>query len=238
MAPNSRFEQLPVETKQAIFSSLTDIASLRAAVLTCSSLYHAFKNAEDLITASVMLNEIDIDVLPEAFIAHASETWTQNTLFAAEHLQSRQPVSPKARFKISELIHLGKTAQYVNYFAKDFAEKALLEMVIAVRMGNQYQKFGDGPSSRVASREEMNRIKRALYMFEIHCNICSSLSQSQPVQAQFHGAPAVIFCRRFSPWENEQLASVYDYLFSIVAPGIRSLSLSAMTFILINMSSF
>jgi hypothetical protein len=206
--PRSRLEQLPLEAKQAILSSLTDISSLKATALTCSSLYHAFKNAEELIFTEVLINEIDISVLPEALIAHKSETWCKPSLFAAENLQSRQPISSKTRWKIPELLPLCKAAQHVNYFAANFAETALSSKPRIT-----------GPPSR----EEMNRFKRAFYRFEIYCNMFARIDPPSGLfQPQVHAAPAAIFFACFSPWENEQLACVYDYLFSIIAPGMPS----------------
>ena len=166
----------------------------------------------------VLLNEIDIDILPEAIIAHKSKTWTRPPVFAAEHLQSRQPICPKKRWKISELLPLSKTAKNINYFTHDFASQTL-----AAR-----------PSISVPlSREELNRIKRAFYRFEIYGNIFTSLSPpTQTFQGQVHEGPVTIFFACFSPWENEQLASVHDYLFSIVAPSMFYLLFPTLLFIL------
>lgn len=65
-AGTSTIEQFPTELKQCILSALPDIHSLRALTPTCSSFYHAFKNAESLITPQVFQNQFDPDVLPEA----------------------------------------------------------------------------------------------------------------------------------------------------------------------------
>ena len=202
----SWLEQLPLEAKQAILSSLTDIASLKATALTCSSFYYALKNAEQLIITEVLFNEIDIDVLPEAIVAGKVKTWTRTAVFAANIFQSRQPISPKKRWEISELLPLSKIAKHINFFAADLAEKALASMP---------------PVSLPPSREELNRIKRALYRFEIYCNLFRSLgSSTQVLQPRLHGPRANAFFGCFSAWENEQLTCVYDYLFSAVAPGI------------------
>ena len=58
-ATGSGLEQLPFEAKQVILSAFTDVSSLKAAALTCSSLYHALKNAEELTITEVLLSEID-----------------------------------------------------------------------------------------------------------------------------------------------------------------------------------
>lgn len=208
-AARSRLEYLPLEAKQAILSSLTDIAALQATALTCSSLYHAFKNAEQIIVGEVFLNQVDIDVLPEALIAHASKSSTQAGGFAAENLRTRLLITNK-RWKISEVLPLSNFSRYVNYFAVDFARKAL---------ASSPRETASGPS-----REELNRIKRAFYRFEIYRNMVSTLEPSSRRFLIAHRAPSLIFMESFSPWENEQLACVHDYLYSILAPGKSSSS--------------
>jgi hypothetical protein len=206
----SRLEQLPLEAKQAILSALTDIESLRATALTCSSLYHAFKHAEDLIIAEVLLNEIDVGVFPEALLAQKSTVRTKIHGFAAEHLQTRQPVIPKKRWRYSEVLPLGRLAKCINYFAGDFASNTL-----AARP----------PVTLPPSREELNRIKRAFYRFEIYSNIFDGMSppswasQSLVPQGQVQLTPWAIFFASFSPWENEQLACVHDYFVTLLAPS-------------------
>jgi hypothetical protein len=206
-ASRSPLEQLPLEAKQAILSALTDLTTLKATALTCSSLYSAFKNAEELIITQVLLNEVGIDVLPEAIIAHASKTGAKPEAFTSEHLQTRNPLR-KVRWKFSEALPLSNSAKYVNYFACDFAKSGLATKLDV--------------SALDPSREELDRIKRAFYRFEIYSNIFPSMGPPEqrlpPIQNM---APATFF-ENFSPWENEQLACVHDYLFSIFAPSIFS----------------
>ena len=111
--------------------------------LTCSSLYNAFKDAEELIITEV-LNEIDVEVFPEAFIAQKLTVWTKPPIFAAEHLKIRQPITSKKLWK--EVLPLSRLAKYVDYFAADFALKAL---------------DARPPVTLPPSREELNRIRRA-----------------------------------------------------------------------------
>jgi hypothetical protein len=80
MAVVSMIERLPLELKQDLLAALADLASLRSAALSCPSMYHAFVNAEKLITNQVVNNQIDAAVLPEAVGALKSsrpQPWNQ-----------------------------------------------------------------------------------------------------------------------------------------------------------------
>jgi hypothetical protein len=59
----SAFEMLPIEARQAIMCAITTVESLRSMALACSSFFHAFKDAEVLITTQVLTNEVGLDVL-------------------------------------------------------------------------------------------------------------------------------------------------------------------------------
>ena len=65
-------ESLSVELVQMVLSALPDVSSLQAAALSCPRLHFTFLEAEAAITAQVLLNQIDISVLPEAIVAFES----------------------------------------------------------------------------------------------------------------------------------------------------------------------
>ena len=63
--------------------------------------------------------------------------------------------------------------------------------------------------------QEMRRLERAFYRFEIYANIFG-----HPKARPFTGEEqASAFFGRFSPWENEQLACVHYHLMQLVIPG-------------------
>lgn len=66
------------------------------------------------------------------------------------------------------------------------------------------------------STNEVTRIERSLYRFEIYCNLFRD-------SAQFTFAPGPeqreAYFSKFSPWENEQLACVQDYLSGAIREG-------------------
>ena len=64
------------------------------------------------------------------------------------------------------------------------------------------------------TRTEMERIRRALFRFELYCNIfLKSLDRPGPDERK------ELFLDRFSPWENEQLVTMYEYLLQRMSIG-------------------
>lgn len=213
-AATSTIEQFPTELKQCLLSALPDIHSLRALTLSCSSFYHAFKNAESLITPQVVRNQFDSDVLPdvlpEAVIAlKASRLPTlmrPNLLdFSQDFLRSR--TAPTETWTLSTALPLSKLQLSVEYFATAF----IAEMF---NRSSALGCFDTAPPSWPVSRDERNRIHRAFYRFEIYCNL---FRQSKLFR---NAEQKQTFFSRFSYWENEQLACIHDYLFRAVCPGV------------------
>ncbi|KAI0112211.1 hypothetical protein GGR51DRAFT_568997 [Nemania sp. FL0031] len=75
--PKSRpnlINRLPPEIAFKILSALPDIRSLQAVVLSCRTFYSAFSGIKDSIANNVLLNQVDIDVLPEAITMSAAKS--------------------------------------------------------------------------------------------------------------------------------------------------------------------
>jgi hypothetical protein len=201
-------EKLPLELKQDLLSALADVASLRSAALSCPSMYRAFMNAEELITSQVVENQIDADVLPEALVALMSsrpQPWTMQGVadFIHHHLHARTYL-PRS-WTLSEALPLGRLHSGVERFAAELIAEML----------NPSSAFAyiDAPPGWSASKTEMDRVQRALYRFEVYCNLFRG-----PKKFEL-GDIEELFLFRFSYWENEQLACVHDYLFRAVCPG-------------------
>ncbi|KAH8582380.1 hypothetical protein B0O99DRAFT_603455 [Bisporella sp. PMI_857] len=74
--------------------------------------------------------------------------------------------------------------------------------------------------SAVPTQGETARIKRALYRFEIFCNVFRRTRPRVPVPDEYLDH----FCCRFSPWENEQMGCIQDFLFRLVSPVVNELA--------------
>jgi hypothetical protein len=201
----SPLETLPVETRQAILAELPDVRYLKSAALSCPSLYHAFVSAERILTCKVLQRQIPRDVLPEAVAALQSASvnpWprleTQN--FMSKYFFTRR--RPRPKWNLSQALSMVTLYDHVKFFAKQFSYDAL--------NSSQLENSIYPPS-----RAEIARIERALYRFQIYCNLFPGLKRPL-FDASFQKS---VFFNKFSPWENEQVAAIHDYLHRCVSPG-------------------
>ena len=211
MASKVRLESLPSEIIQHLLCFIPDVTSLWSTILTCSSLYNAFINAEALITSHVVKNFIDVDVLPEAVAALKSSRLApfkrdRVLEFVQSQLVSRK--SPQISWILPEALPLSNLHQAVEYFAASFALRTLARLSPSAFAGT----LPEYP----LSPEELYRIQRALYRFEIYCN----LFRGRKSGALDINEQQEVFFSKFSPWENEQLGCVHDYLFHLISPGM------------------
>jgi hypothetical protein len=144
-------------------SALPDASTLRSMALTCASFYDILKGAESMVTGNVVMNDVGIDILPEAIAALESRDLflapEELPEFASRQFKSRQ-VHQRLR-RLSTALSMSEFYQHVLHFAADFA-------IIFVRSSSLADSEipADWPS-----RSEKSRIKRALYRFEIYCNM-------------------------------------------------------------------
>jgi hypothetical protein len=133
-SPKPALELLPIEVKQAIMSTFTDVWSLRCMALPGPSMYYAFAEAEVPIASKVLLSEVEFDVFPEAAAALESsriKPWTRQCIqgFIFQHLQSRG--TPPQKWTISDALLISKLYDHVHYFATDVASKTLVRAPIS-----------------------------------------------------------------------------------------------------------
>ncbi|KAI0440401.1 hypothetical protein F4803DRAFT_577671 [Xylaria telfairii] len=150
--------KLPAKILRMILSELPTIPSLHAAILSCASFYHVFRRCEETIMEQVLLNQIDVEVLPEAIVTTESAS-----LVALE----RRPTLPEW-WTLSHAFALSVFHLSVEAWTEKF--------VAATLTGYPF----DQPQP-LATRQEICRIQRALYRFEVHCNICG------PKESDFRG---------------------------------------------------
>ena len=214
MASSSLLENLTLELLQYIVGLLPDPSSLCSAILASSTMYNAFIQVEVPVTSQVVRNLIDVDVLPEAAAAWKSSHlagFTRNLLqnFVDDQLRPRQ--APPLSWTLSEALSLNDLQRHVEHFSLDFASRVSKKLFESSDSNTMPWNF--------PTPSEHRRIQRAFYRFEIYCNLF-----------RFRKPPAfdineqrTVFFSRFSPWVNEQLGCVHDYLFYKLSPGGRSL---------------
>ncbi|KAL5316917.1 hypothetical protein ACEPPN_015969 [Leptodophora sp. 'Broadleaf-Isolate-01'] len=209
----SPIELLPIETQQAILSSLTDIASLQQCALSCPTLYSSYKAAEKIIIAQALSNQIGNGVLPEAVIALSSSrlTFIELESFTATNFQKRQPVPEVYTF--TDALLMSQFHSSVDFLTKDFVQKALA----ASRFVESVESAVPAPPTTT----EIDRIQRAFYMFEIYRNIFTRHYFNRQWGS---GAQQGMFFQYFSVWQNEQLACVHDYLVQLIIPAFNEIA--------------
>ncbi|KAI0876893.1 hypothetical protein GGS24DRAFT_498331 [Hypoxylon argillaceum] len=211
----SWIERPPTEIVCMILSALPDVASLLAAVLSCPRFYAALLGDEASVTSRVVLNQIDVSVLPEATAAWESSQLRprnndgQNKKaimdFVARNIRQRQ-TTPKS-WSLKEALRLGRLYSCVEQWAKKFAEKTLAS--------NAASRALPG-----ATDMEIFRIQRALYRFEIYCYLFRETPELPFISSSLRNS---LFFAHFAPWENEQLGCIYHFLIGAFSQDFSTL---------------
>lgn len=205
--PPNPFLSLTLELKHIIFSALPDTRSLISLILTCSSFYHTFLDAESLIIKSILRSQVGLDLIFDATIVFKSTTLKAYSNDAAIELlksYTKQDFACLSQiWKLRDALAVGGLHDNIEFFSRDFASLALsIDPVTGL----------DEASPSPLSLLESTRIKRTFYRYELFCNIFRKREDIQFGKAASE-SPQSIFFSICAPWENEQLACVRDYLF-------------------------
>lgn len=201
----STFENLPSEMMLEILGSLTDIRSLIAITCSCTKIYKTSTEAQPTIVPRVLSRELGNEILPEAIavLQSSKSTWTKSTAqkFLSETLNERK--IPNHNWSIADGVAVSRLYHQITQLATNFSSEA--SSVVGTTV----------------SKIELNRFQRAFYRFEMYYNIFGG--PNNPLMSVEEQRDA--FFSNFSPWENEQLACVHDYLYRLLIPGKYMLTL-------------
>ncbi|MCJ1283012.1 hypothetical protein MMC26_002339 [Xylographa opegraphella] len=202
---HSLVKSFPLELTQLILCALPDAVTLRALVLSHSSFYRAFVAGRHLITLQVLLNQISPDLLPDALAVLKSsrlKPWSRESITEFLTSYHGKRFSPSPAWTISDAVPVSMLHDDISFFMADFVSMALAVHPVT--------GVPDVFPSPLTSREEF-RISQAFYRFELYCNLFRERGwkddRFRPEEQQ------AIFFDQYSPWENEQLACVHDYLY-------------------------
>lgn len=214
--PSNSLVDLPLEIKQTIFTSLPDIVSLKALMMTCLSLYHAFRGCEPLILAKTVHNQINPSLMHNALATSKSSqmtTWDTATvdglvlLYTTGEMSSQPP-----EWTLRNASVLIETHGYIRFFAEEFARHAL-----------KHNPVTDLPETDhdSASPSELLRIERTLYRFQFLCNLFNQRERCHGARFKLFAAnePGRYHFCGFAHWENEQLVCILEYLTDFVFKG-------------------
>lgn len=108
----------------------------------------------------------------------------------------------------------------VDYFCTSFVNARL---PLSQGFINRQTSTNRHPSDR-----ELFRIKRALYLFQIYCNVVfqreSDLRPDRQTKQIRKGYLDIHFFSSFSPWVKEQLACIHDYLEEVLSKAFDEIA--------------
>lgn len=187
--PLTSLPGLPAEIKQAIFSLLPDLESLKALILTCASLYHSFLDAESLILIKILQNEIDPSLMRDALAKLIPSQLFPRTKTVAENVvmlyATRGTSSPVPTLNLRNAAVLSGLRGHLHFFAKF-----------------DFPALGRDPVTGLsASPSELLRIMRKLYESEFYARLFAKCRYFPDDVSE-----------GFAPRENEQLAYMRDDL--------------------------
>ena len=204
---------LPNELIRAILSSLSDAQSLHAASVTCKLLRQSFKESrnESDICHQVARNGFRPVHLFEALAEQEStrferSEWTasETKRFFRKYVSGDEGYFAPISWDLQSLTQLERLHKCVMHFARELAAESI------VRKNNE----SSNRVSEAISESEEVRFVRALYRFQIWCNIFAD-RKHHPFCDEEQGRDIIA---QFAPWEMEQLACVYDlFMFKMMA---------------------
>jgi hypothetical protein len=212
---------LPHDVLVAILSNMPDLDTLLASIASCRAFYSAFKSSPTPIIRDLAFRIIGIAVLPDSILATLARnagpcrlTGPEEAIVAAvlELLNRRgdEALLTTHKWTAAEGMATIRLHSIIDDMARKFASfhLSLLEKV-------------SGRQKEPPSNQELVRIKRALYRFEVFRTLFPPRNRDdQHIPALLNAQEA--FFGTASPWENEELFAVLDSLRRLVAPGTYS----------------
>ncbi|KAH8592046.1 hypothetical protein B0O99DRAFT_744069 [Bisporella sp. PMI_857] len=187
-----------------ILGSIADTRSLVAITCSCTTIYKISIEAQCQVVPQVLFREIGIELVPEAaaVLQSSKGTWTKTAVlkFLKETLGERKLLSQ--RWTLADAAAVTRLYHQVKQLATDFASESSHHVDSTI------------------SNSELNRFQCAFYRFEMYCNLFGDLKH--PVLSLQEQKDT--FFSNFSPWENEQLACVYGYLYRLLMPDFNEMA--------------
>ena len=209
------FASLPQDVIGIILRHSPDLDTFLTLIATCRAFSEAFKNAPTSLTRSLVAREVG-DLLPQAtfvVLARDARPHAQSPAGMAQamsQLLSRwadESVVFTHRWSLAEGIAAIRLHRIIDDLARRSAAFCL----------SWLEKLS-GRSQEGPSDSELARIKRALYRFEIDCRLLPPVLDEETAHPVLE-AGQLVYLQQGHPWENEQLASVHESLWRLVAPG-------------------
>lgn len=223
------FLQLPMHVVGLILTQLDDMRTLGSAIVSHPLLYASYKDlGPNTVVKSILRRQIPANVMRYAVLAYDAHRVDHRDAKAVRSLvawaSSRRP-DLEARFQEwyfewrldtdkeaapAIAAALSKTHSVIHYFCDRFIKDALPLAQDSLATGADPNR--SSPTS--ASTTEIYRVHKALYRFQAYCNLrvrqASDPDSETAAGNAFSHIQTVLSA--FSPWVNEQLACIHDYL--------------------------
>ncbi|KAF7196796.1 hypothetical protein HII31_01714 [Pseudocercospora fuligena] len=219
--------QLPQELLLRVIEEIDNMSSLTALTLTCHAVHNTILQHERLVCERVLLNHIrgpdwkDLVFACTILREEPREGWTpteqQRLVQDHQNLSDEQAV---ADMTLDKAVSIATLFDAIDYFSSGCAAKAL---AIA------HERYcPDASEEPVPTEPEILRNRRAFLHFELYCSLFSRLD-NWPRADQDNDAVdnhiRSIFWDKYSPWEMEQVACVYDYFYRRLGDIFEDLAL-------------
>lgn len=220
--PYNGLISLPTEILRLILSFSPDVETLLSAILSCRTLYSAFIPSPSRLIAAVFQKHIDYDSdeFPEliqrlkAKVMFQSKPSRQDTPEMISQLFQQEVNIQEYPWTLPEALEAVQLDKVVKTLAITVSDAYLTSWALLTPENQQLHQQHQQP----ASSSELVRIQRSIYRFEVY-RLCIPPTESKGV----YDTTAVrnAFFNHYQPWELEQLSSVYESLWRLIAPGKR-----------------
>ncbi|KAK7415146.1 hypothetical protein QQX98_006090 [Neonectria punicea] len=196
---------LPLHLISDILCMLGNIKHLPAALLSNRIFYTAYLDTPSL-AVDILRLQLPDDLLTLALAAHASQKsirekyGVDTTQFLTEcYDKPFNALGGQFHLPLDDALRISRLNDALAQLRGDFCATTLRKL---------YGLSRDDPMAAALSAGELYRVSRALYRFQIYGNLFLERDEAcKPSPAQ-----KALFFGRHSPWVNEQLACIYDYL--------------------------
>lgn len=213
---------LPLHLIADILRLLDSIQELPPILLSHRIFYSALLDTPSL-PVDIIRSQIPDNLLPLAFTAFKSQKSVRETssvsveefLTHCYHNSTRNVDGTQLHLTVGEAVEIVRVDDALSSLRDEFASCSLRKL----HGVNQYEPI---ESDRGLSPGEYYRVSRAFYRFQIYRNLFldkeqeidlfPSYDDEEDEDLSSENEPKKLFFARHSPWVNEQLACVYDFL--------------------------
>ncbi|KAK4033116.1 hypothetical protein C8A01DRAFT_40438 [Parachaetomium inaequale] len=215
------FASLPHDVLAIILRHSPDLDTFLSSIASCRAFFNAFKNAPTSLTKSLVDREVG-DLLPQATFVVLARDARPHAHSPAEMAQAISQLLSRWADESVVLTHRWSLAEGIAAIRLDRIIGDLARRSAAFCL-SWLEKLS-GHSQESPSDSELARIKRALYRFELNCRLLPPVLDEEAADPVLE-AGQLVFLQQGHPWENEQLASVHESLWRLVAPAYNEVAI-------------